>query len=206
MSPTYSSKGGKRYRYYICSQAQKRGWDHCPSQSVPAGPLERIVLEQIAKVGQDQERSGKILNEASKQRKTRLADLEGERRRLERELKILTEKLAQGNGANDRKQPVCGFETIQENIGHLERRLAETQVQAQALQHPALELEEAAQALMALEQGFEELPVIEQARLIRSIVERVDYDGVQGKLALTLDPAGLVAVLEEETKRKENSK
>jgi site-specific DNA recombinase len=149
MSPTYSSKGGKRYRYYICSQAQKRGWDHCPSQSVPAGPLERIVLEQIAKVGQDQERSGKILNEASKQRKTRLADLEGERRRLERELKILTENLAQGNGANDRKQPVSGFETIQENIGHLERRLAETQEQTLAFQRPALELEQVAQALMA---------------------------------------------------------
>ena len=99
-----------------------------------------------------------------------------------------------------------GFETIQENIGHLERRLDEIQMKAQAFQRPALELEEAAQALMALEQGFEELPVIEQARLIRSMVERVDYDGAQGKLALTLDPAGLVAVLEEETKRKENSK
>ena len=59
---------------------------------------------------------------------------------------------------------------------------------------------------MALEQGFEELPVIEQARLVHLMVERVDYDGGQGKLALTLDPAGLVAVLEEEIKRKENSK
>ena len=99
-----------------------------------------------------------------------------------------------------------GFETIQENIGHLERRLAETQVQALALQQPALKLEQAAQALMVLDHGFEELPVSEQARLIRLMVQRVDYDGALSKLALTLDPAGLVAVLEEETKRKENSK
>jgi len=56
----------------------------------------------------------------------------------------------------------------------------------------------------SVEQGFEVLPVIEQGRLIRSIVQRVDYDGGQSKLALTLDPAGLVAVLEEQTKRKEN--
>src|SRR5207247_8489426 len=42
MSPTYSSKGSKRYRYYVCSHAQKRGWDHCPSQSIPASPIERI--------------------------------------------------------------------------------------------------------------------------------------------------------------------
>jgi hypothetical protein len=59
---------------------------------------------------------------------------------------------------------------------------------------------------MALEQRFDELPVIEQARLIRSMVERVDYDGAQGKLALTLDPAGLVAVLEEQNQREEDSK
>ena len=46
----------------------------------------------------------------------------------------------------------------------------------------------------------------EQARSIHLMVRHVDYDGGQSKLALTLDPAGLVAVLEEETKRKENSK
>jgi site-specific DNA recombinase len=197
MSPTYSSKGSKRYRYYVCSQAQKRGWDHCPTQSIPAGQIERIVLAQISKVGQDSERLQKILTEASQQRHSRLAALESDRRRLERELKILTESLAPANASDEGNQ--SGFETIQENIGHLERRLVETQEQTLAFQRPALELDEAAQALMALEQGFEELPVFEQARLIHLMVQRVDYDGGQSKLVLTLDPAGLVAVLEEQT-------
>jgi len=204
MSPTYSSKGSKRYRYYVCSQAQKRGWDLCPSQSIPASQIERIVVAHISKVGLDSERLQKILTEASQQRHVRLTALESDRRRLERELKILTESLAPANASDEENQ--SGFETIQENIGHLQRRLAETKEQTLAFQRPALELEEAAQALMALEQGFEELPMIEQARLIRSIIERVDYDGAQGKLALTLDPAGLVAVLEEQNQRKENSK
>src|SRR6266481_143183 len=204
MSPTYSSKGSKRYRYYVCSQAQKRGWDHCPTQSIPASQIERIVVAQISKVGQDSERLQKILAEPSQQRHVRLTALESDRRRLERELKILTESLAPANASDEGNQ--SGFETIRENIGHLERRLAENQEQALALQRPALELEQVAQAFMVLEQGFEELPVIEQARLIRSMVERVDYDGAQGKLALTLDPAGLVAVLEEQNQRKENSK
>src|SRR5438552_11982474 len=204
MSPTYSSKGSKRYRYYVCSQAQKRGWDHCPTQSIPAGQIERIVLAQISKVGQDSERLQKTLTEASRQRHVRLTALESDRRRLERELKILTESFAPANASDEGNQ--SGFETIQENIGHLQRRLAETQAQTLAFQRPALELERAAQALMALEQAFEELPVIEQARLIHLMVQRVKYDDGQSKLVLTLDPAGLVAVLEEETKRKENSK
>jgi site-specific DNA recombinase len=162
--------------------------------------MERIVVEQISKVGQDSERLQKILAEASKQRHIRLTALESDRRRLERELKIMTESLAKASDEGNQS------ETIQENIGHLERRLTETQMQAQALQQPALRLEEAAQALMALEQGFGELPAIEQARLIRLMVQRVGYDGRQSKLALTLDPAGLVAVLEEQAKRKENLK
>jgi site-specific DNA recombinase len=207
MSPTYSIKGSKHYGYYICSNAQKRGWDHCPSQSVPADQMERTVLEQISKVGKDPERLQKILTEASKQRHVRLTALESERRRLERELQILTENLLQKTGASDDgKQSVSGFETIQENIGHVERRLAETQELRQALQQTELQLEPAAQAFMALEQGFDELPVIEQARLIRLMVQRVDYDGAQSKLALTLDPAGLVEVLKEQNQRKKNSK
>jgi site-specific DNA recombinase len=201
MTPTHASKGGKRYRYYVCSNAQKRGWERCPSQSVPAGQMERIVVEQISKVGQDPERLKKILTEASKQRKTRLVDLESERRRFERELKILAESSAQNGASDDGKQPVSGLETIRENIGHLERRLAETHGQTLALQQKPLEMEQAAQALTVLDQRFAVLPVVDQARLMQLMVQRVDYDGGQGKLALTLDPAGMAAVLEEQAKR-----
>jgi site-specific DNA recombinase len=201
MTPTYSSNGSKRYRYYICSQAQKRGWDRCPSQSVSAGQMERIVLEQISKLGQDPERLKKILAEASKQRHTRLATLEGERRRLERELKVLTKSVPSEIGSGDReKQPALGLETIRENVGHLERRLADTQQQALALQQPSPGVEQAVRTLAVLGQRFGELPVIEQARLIQLMVQRIDYDGGQGKLVLSLDPAGLVAVLDEQNK------
>ncbi len=96
---------------------------------------------------------------------------------------------------------MSGFEAIRENIGHLERRLAETQEQTLALQQQPLEMEQAAQALTALEQRFGFLPVIEQTRFMQLMIQRVDYDGGQGKLIVTLDPAGLVAVLEEQAKR-----
>jgi site-specific DNA recombinase len=194
MTPTYSCKGSKRYRYYVCSNAQKRGWDSCPSQSVPAGPIDHIVVEQISKLAQDPERLQKLLAEAFKQRTTRLTDLETERRRLQRELKTLTESIKTGDG-----QPT-GRETVRENIAHLERRLAENQDQALLLQQPALEVDQAAQVLACLEPVFGSLAQVQQTRFIRAAVQRADYDGGNGKLVLTLDPAGLVAVLEEQPK------
>jgi site-specific DNA recombinase len=48
MTPAHVTRGNKRYRYYTCSAAQKKGWHTCPSKSVPALKLERFVLAQIA--------------------------------------------------------------------------------------------------------------------------------------------------------------
>jgi site-specific DNA recombinase len=48
MTPAQVTRGQRRYRYYTCSAAQRRGWHTCPSKSVPALALERFVLEQIA--------------------------------------------------------------------------------------------------------------------------------------------------------------
>ena len=43
----------KRYRYYVCSRAQKRGWSQCPGPSLPAQELERFVVDQIRSLGKD---------------------------------------------------------------------------------------------------------------------------------------------------------
>jgi hypothetical protein len=48
MSHTYTSKGPCRYRYYVCSRAQKQGWETCPSKSIPAEEIERFVWGELA--------------------------------------------------------------------------------------------------------------------------------------------------------------
>jgi site-specific DNA recombinase len=47
MTPTSSKHGGKRYRYYLCCGAHRRGRPSCPSRSIPAWAIEETVLEQI---------------------------------------------------------------------------------------------------------------------------------------------------------------
>src|SRR5262249_41214963 len=47
MVSSHTTKGSRRYRYYLCRQAQKHGWQTCPAPSVPAGQIERLVTAQI---------------------------------------------------------------------------------------------------------------------------------------------------------------
>ena len=47
MVPTYTTKPGRRYRYYVCRSARKNGWKACHTKSVPARLIETSVVEQL---------------------------------------------------------------------------------------------------------------------------------------------------------------
>ncbi len=48
MTPAHATRNRNlRYRYYVCSAAQKRGWSLCPSKSVPAAEIEQFVVAQV---------------------------------------------------------------------------------------------------------------------------------------------------------------
>jgi site-specific DNA recombinase len=44
---SYAAKGGRKYPYYVCRQAQKNGWATCPSKSLPAQAIEESVLGRM---------------------------------------------------------------------------------------------------------------------------------------------------------------
>jgi site-specific DNA recombinase len=87
MTPSHTTrKGSRRYRYYTCVNAQKRGWQSCPSKSIPAAPIEQLVLDQIQQLGRDPQLLQEVLAQVRHQDDIRLAELEGERGGLERDL------------------------------------------------------------------------------------------------------------------------
>ena len=48
-----SKKGPKLHRYYVCTKAQKRGYDQCPTGTILARPLEREVCDRLRRLTED---------------------------------------------------------------------------------------------------------------------------------------------------------
>jgi site-specific DNA recombinase len=202
MSPTHSTRKNKtRYRYYVCSNAQKRGWHTCPSKSIPAPEIERFIVEQIRAIGQDPALLNETVAQARQLGQSRVAELEAERRGLERELgkwngeiRQLLDQIA----PNDGNTPATArLADLQERIRLTERRATEVREQVIALSHKLVDEREVAKAMSVFEPVWESMSPREQVRVVQTLVERVDYDGTNGKLKITFHPTGIRTLADE---------
>lgn len=50
MTPSHTKRGGRIYRYYVCTGSIKHGYDSCPIRCVPAGDMEEAVLGQLRQI------------------------------------------------------------------------------------------------------------------------------------------------------------
>ena len=128
MTPNHTTKGGnKRYRYYVCTNAQKRGLDSCPSKSIPAKQIEDFVIEQIKKVGYAPDLLKDVVTLALEKAKCNLKDLEGEKFSLERDMaRWLAEihKTTPLIRPNETDSPaVARLADLQERVRHIESRM-----------------------------------------------------------------------------------
>jgi site-specific DNA recombinase len=202
MSPTHSTRNGnKRYRYYVCTNAQKRGWHTCPSPSIPAGEIEQFVVEQVRRIGQDPALLQATIAQARSQSESRLAELEAERRGLERDLSQWSAEILGlvGQIAPDEEDTpaTARLADLQERILVAQRRAAEIQKQMAALNRAMIDEHEVAEALAAFEPVWESLTPREQDRMVQLLVERVDYDGPAEKVTITFHPTGIKTLASE---------
>ena len=193
MVHTHTLKNGtRRYRYYVCTNAQKRGWHSCPSKSVPAEEMEKFVIDQIRSIGQDSALVAETLEAARSESQERIQALEAERRGLERdlrrhnaEMKKLSGQLAANELATDR------LADLQDRIQSIERRSTEVREELIRLGRTLLDEKEVTRALALFDPVWETLTAKEQARVLRLLVQRVDYDGEKGTVSVTFHPSGI---------------
>jgi site-specific DNA recombinase len=166
MTPAHTAKGGRRYRYYTCVAAQKRGRATCPAPSVPAAEVERVVVARLREAGRDPAVLTATVAAARRQDEVRLAEFEGERRTLERDLARWRDderRLARPLGPSDAADPVMGrVADLQERIRLAEERLFRIREQVALLRKGWLAEEDVALALSLFDPVWQELSPAEQ--------------------------------------------
>jgi site-specific DNA recombinase len=195
MIPTHTCrKGNKRYRYYVCTNAQKRGWHVCPSKSVPAGEIERHVVDQVRGIGSDPTLVRETLRQAGAVVDEERAALEAERRGLQRDYRRWQEEVrtALGEpGAETHSTALPRLADLQERLRLAEQRSTEIDARLEVLARERITEEEVATALRTFDPVWAALSPREQTRIVQLLVERVEYDGAAGTLSITFHPAGI---------------
>jgi site-specific DNA recombinase len=89
--------------------------------------------------------------------------------------------------------------------GHRPGRASEIDAELAALDGELVDEAEVATALADFNAVWDCLAPREQARVIELLVERVEYDGQAGKIAITFRPSGIKALAGELANRKEEA-
>lgn len=129
------------------------------------------------------------------------AALEAEASGLERDLKVwhgevrrLSVQLRPGE---DNGELVGRLADLHERIGTVETKVKRVRSNIATATSQLIPEEEATQALSAFDPVWQSLTPREQGRVIDLLVERVDYDGEAGTVAVTFRPAGIKTLADE---------
>ena len=198
MGITFSSKGGRRYRYYVCQRAIKNGYETCPVRSVPAGDIEQAVLLQLRRVFQAPE----VLAATLRSVEAREAE---ERDRLTAERDALAGELAVVKSAASRLLQTRldnGQAFVGEELGRLdvqrqdlEARLRDVEGQLLFLARNPVTPESTAEELARLDNIWDNLVPAEQQRIVEILVDQVTVYPERIEVALAAD--GLYSIVGE---------
>jgi site-specific DNA recombinase len=194
MHHTYTAKGARRYRYYVCHTAQQQGWDACPSKSLPAQQIEDSVVEHVRALARNPEVVLATVRAAQEQSAAGATELRAELQAGERELRRLNADLAKAAATAGNGLRLDRMADLQERIGTLERRMSEVRAELSSIAASAVNETEVQEALKAFDPVWKSLNTHEQTRIIRAVVERVGYDGRTGKVAVTFRSVGFKAL------------
>lgn len=184
MSLSWTSKGQRKYRYYLCNGAAKKGWDTCPSKSVPAAQIEQFVVAEIKAIGSDPQ----LVNETIAKMR---ANLDAQRDALSRQRTSAVRELQRHH--DDLRRMAAAGETsllvdLQERILGCESRIRQVDDNLAAIK--PLPESDLRKALAEFEPVWASLSPSEQAKLLNLLLERIDYDGAAGSVTLRFWPNG----------------
>jgi site-specific DNA recombinase len=197
MVHTFTAQGAKRYRYYACTNAIKRGRDSCPSRSLPAGEIERVVVDQVRCIARDKDLLADVLRQAKEQMDGEVAALQKEQADLKQELRrhhVEIRDIATRGPANS--TTTARIADLHERVQRGEARMAELQEQAVKAVHGRIDEHDLVVAFTGFDGAWHALTPREKARVLQLLIARVDYDAAESSVSVTFQPSGIKVLSE----------
>ena len=183
MGHTYTTKGNRRHRYYVCLTAQQRGWDACPTKSVGADAIEKAVVEQIRTLSRSPKLVEAALAEATAQHEAQLQGLRADARAWKDQLRRLGRQLADeaSTGGTGRPGRVAD---LQAQISRVERRLSAAELELREAERVDVAEEELRSTIGNFDAVWLALKPTERERMLKAVVEQVTFSGETGQVGL----------------------
>ena len=192
MVHTFTSRGNKRYRYYTCTNAIKNGRRKCPAASLPAGEIEKAVVDQIRCIGQDPDLLGETLRQARSQAEEAIQRLTGERRILKRGLaRCYAEIRRTATSEPATSATTARIADLTDQVGQSERRLTEVDGQVVELRRDLVTEADVASAFADFDNVWTALSRRERVRLVNLLVHRVEFDAADSSIEVSFYPSGI---------------
>jgi site-specific DNA recombinase len=191
-----SKRGSKQYRYYTCTSAIKAGRKACPSPSLPAAEVEKVVVEQIRGIASDPGLRVEVTRQADLQFEAEVADVRTEQAQLRRELgwhhaemrKIAVEVPA-STGSTAR------IADLHERIARAETRLADLGRMIAERERDRLNQKDVDAAFADFDNLWNNLAPREQAQIIATLVARVEFDAAASTVAVSFHDTAIKGLL-----------
>ncbi len=179
MSPSSASKkkpdGTRtRYRYYVCSNAMKRGRRHCAAPSLPGPALEAFVLDQVKAILADSPQMSAVVDRAI----DLLREAAGARDAEQTRLRAVLERLSG-------EEPTAA---TRREIERVRRTLAAMSAQVAADADRLIDEDEVAGAVEAFDGVWGAMTQAERAEFLHVVIASVEYDGPTQDVLITFNP------------------
>ncbi len=196
---THATSGGsgygKRYRYYVCNRASKRGRKTCPKSSLPAEEIERFVIAQLQSLTIDESLLNETCNRVHRSIDERRNDLRGEHtalleniRRTETAINTLSRPASDPAGESLRLDSLA---SLSDQLRRDQKRSLDIANEIERIENGTPNRMAILKAITDLQTLWDHLTIGERSRLLRTLVERIDHDPTESTISITLSPTGL---------------
>lgn len=185
LSGRYNAQGEQIYSY-LCTMKEKSRMKCCAMNNVNGNVLDRLVIEEIKKISEDDSEFQKQLSQCKKVLEENKQDFEMDRNRLkedldntEREIGRLVSSLTKAEGTAAEEYIVKQIEKLHRKKEGMEQRLRELEKIIVKKELPDAAVKLLKQTLSSYKETIDTMDVQQKRNAIRAFVKKIVWDGEQ---------------------------